>query len=272
MRRLLGLATALWIALAAIAIAQESTPSSALSLNAGSVQESEPVARVTTHLHVQPDKMETDADKSLVRVADYVGILLHYAKVTVTRVTHSERPLTFRETKQEEGDESADYLLLLTVKLSDLRGAFTLPKGVTFNFEAYDRSGKSLWDDHIGVTCGAIYPKKKCLEIGLGHLGEVLPLYVSSLRTDPPGSIHNFSGIPSIESFTPTHAPVGAKVIIKGWGLAEASKVTFGGVPAGFTIDSPRQITATVPEGAKTGKVVVECAGGAAKKATFTIP
>jgi uncharacterized protein (TIGR03437 family) len=62
-------------------------------------------------------------------------------------------------------------------------------------------------------------------------------------------------------------------VTITGSGLSGASKITFGGVAAtAFKVDSGTQITAAVPAGAKTGKVVVTTAGGAATSAaTFTV-
>ena len=50
---------------------------------------------------------------------------------------------------------------------------------------------------------------------------------------------------------------VGSSVIILGTSLTGASKVTFNGVSAAFTVVSSSEITATVPAGATTGAVVV---------------
>jgi uncharacterized repeat protein (TIGR03803 family) len=82
-----------------------------------------------------------------------------------------------------------------------------------------------------------------------------------------------FKVIPVILSFTPSSGPVGTQVTITGTGLTGASKVTFGGVKAtSYTVNSGTQITATVPTGAKTGKIGVTTAGGiASSKATFTV-
>ena len=62
-------------------------------------------------------------------------------------------------------------------------------------------------------------------------------------------------------------------VTITGSGLAGATQVTFGGVKAtSYTVVSRTAITATVPAGAKTGKIAVKTAGGSVSgKATFTV-
>jgi uncharacterized repeat protein (TIGR03803 family) len=82
-----------------------------------------------------------------------------------------------------------------------------------------------------------------------------------------------FRVTPVILSFSPTSGSVGTKVTITGSGFTGASKVTFGGVKATtFSVDSDTQITATVPTGAKTGKIQVTTPGGTATSATdFTV-
>jgi uncharacterized repeat protein (TIGR03803 family) len=81
-----------------------------------------------------------------------------------------------------------------------------------------------------------------------------------------------FRVTPAILSFSPTSGRVGTAVTITGSGLTGATKVTFGGVNAVFTVKSASQITATVPTGAKTGKIAVTTAGGVATSAaTFTV-
>jgi uncharacterized protein (TIGR03437 family) len=61
-------------------------------------------------------------------------------------------------------------------------------------------------------------------------------------------------------------------VTITGTGLQQATKVTFDGIAAKFTVTSDAQITATVPTGASTGKIVVTTKGGSATSATvFTV-
>jgi hypothetical protein len=54
-------------------------------------------------------------------------------------------------------------------------------------------------------------------------------------------------------------------VVITGVSLTQATKVTIGGKPASFTVNSDTQVTATVPAGAKTGaKIVITTPGGIA--------
>ena len=82
-----------------------------------------------------------------------------------------------------------------------------------------------------------------------------------------------FRVTPAILSFSPTSGPVGTPVTITGTSFTGAKKVTFGGVKATtFSVDSDTQITATVPTGAKTGKIQVTTPGGTATSATdFTV-
>ena len=93
--------------------------------------------------------------------------------------------------------------------------------------------------------------------------------------TTPGGTLTSnkiFRVTPVILSFSPASGPVGTKVTIMGSSFTHASKVTFGGVKATFSVDSDTQITATVPTGAKTGKIQVTTPGGTATSSTsFTV-
>lgn len=93
--------------------------------------------------------------------------------------------------------------------------------------------------------------------------------------TIPSGKLvsnQSFLVIPTITSFTPPSGAVGTAVTIKGASLAQTSKVTFGGITATFTVNSNSQVTATVPAGAVTGKIVVTTAGGVVTSSTaFTV-
>jgi uncharacterized repeat protein (TIGR03803 family) len=78
-----------------------------------------------------------------------------------------------------------------------------------------------------------------------------------------------FKVTPTVTSFTPAQGPVGTSVVITGVSLTQATAVTFGGVKATtFTVNSDTQITATVPAGAKTGKVMVTTKGGSSSSPT----
>jgi uncharacterized repeat protein (TIGR03803 family) len=92
--------------------------------------------------------------------------------------------------------------------------------------------------------------------------------------TTPNGTLRSnlvFRVTPQIQSFTPTSGPVGTTVQITGVSLKQSTRVTFGGVKATFTVNSDRQITATVPTGAKTGSIAITTPGGTAVKGIFTV-
>jgi len=82
-----------------------------------------------------------------------------------------------------------------------------------------------------------------------------------------------FRVIPQITSFSPPSGPVGTTVVITGESLKGATSVTFGGIKAmSFTVNSDMQVTATVPTGAKTGKIVISTPGGTAtSSSSFTV-
>ena len=62
----------------------------------------------------------------------------------------------------------------------------------------------------------------------------------------------------TITSFTPTAGPVGMLVTLTGTGFTNTSRVTFAGPKdADFSVKSPTELVATVPEGAVTGPVSV---------------
>jgi uncharacterized repeat protein (TIGR03803 family) len=86
-------------------------------------------------------------------------------------------------------------------------------------------------------------------------------------------SIQQFKVTPTIGSFSPSSGKVGTVVTINGTGLTQTTKVTFGGVKATtFIVNSDSKVTATVPSGAKTGKITVTTAGGSATSSgTFTV-
>jgi hypothetical protein len=85
-------------------------------------------------------------------------------------------------------------------------------------------------------------------------------------------SNQKFLVTPVVLSFSPPNGPVGTQVTITGNSFTGATKVTFGGAKAVFSVDSYTQITATVPTKAKTGKIQVTTKGGTADSPTaFTV-
>ena len=85
-------------------------------------------------------------------------------------------------------------------------------------------------------------------------------------------STSSFLVKPAIGGFSPRSGPPGASVTIKGTAFTGASKVTFDGVAASFSVGSYGQITATVPAGATTGPIgITTPAGKTRSKRAFTV-
>ena len=82
-----------------------------------------------------------------------------------------------------------------------------------------------------------------------------------------------FRVTPQLTSFTPPSGAVGTPVTLTGFSLTQTTKVTFGGVAAtSVVVNSDAQVTANVPTGAKTGKIVITTPGGTATSAAgFTV-
>jgi uncharacterized repeat protein (TIGR03803 family) len=94
--------------------------------------------------------------------------------------------------------------------------------------------------------------------------------------TTPSGALKSkqvFKVVPVVSSFSPASGPVGTLVTITGTAFTGATRVSFGGISASsFTVNSATQIKATVPAGAKTGKIAVQTAGGSGNsKTNFTV-
>ncbi|MCG8608443.1 IPT/TIG domain-containing protein, partial [bacterium] len=97
--------------------------------------------------------------------------------------------------------------------------------------------------------------------------GTVAPELVIQLSTTSLGS-------PSITGFSPTSGTIGEEVTISGSDLSVVTQVRFGGAATtGFTVDSPTQIVAQVPEGAVSGKIeVLSPVGDASSSTDFVVP
>ncbi|HRH67850.1 MAG TPA: proprotein convertase P-domain-containing protein, partial [Bacteroidia bacterium] len=77
---------------------------------------------------------------------------------------------------------------------------------------------------------------------------------------------------PSIASFSPLAGTTGTPVVITGSGFTGTTTVSFNGSPATYVVNTPSQITATVPTGASTGLITVVTPCGTANSAVvFTI-
>lgn len=78
---------------------------------------------------------------------------------------------------------------------------------------------------------------------------------------------------PAINTITPSTGAIGSTVVINGTDFTGATTLSFNGTNAtNFTVDSPTQITATVPVGTTTGPITVTTPNGTGTSATnFTI-
>lgn len=77
---------------------------------------------------------------------------------------------------------------------------------------------------------------------------------------------------PVITSFSPLSGAIGATVVISGANFTGITGVRFNGVTAAFTVNSPAQITATVPASATTGRISVNTATATnTSPANFTV-
>ena len=78
---------------------------------------------------------------------------------------------------------------------------------------------------------------------------------------------------PQIKRIRPTSGPVGTQVQIIGVSLRQTTEVTFGGVASTeFSVNSDKQVTATVPASAVTGPITITTMGGTARSTKrFTV-
>ena len=77
----------------------------------------------------------------------------------------------------------------------------------------------------------------------------------------------------TVTSFSPTIGKTGTPVVITGSDFTKVSQVSFNGtVQPTYTVDSPTQITTTVPAGATTGTIsITTIAGTATSTSSFTV-
>lgn len=100
---------------------------------------------------------------------------------------------------------------------------------------------------------------------------DVVPLAVTTAGGTAT-STGTFTVKPTVTTMNPTQGPIGTPVVLNGTGFTNASTVSFNGTAATtLTVQSPTQLTATVPSGATTGAVSLGTAGGNASAGTFTV-
>ncbi len=75
------------------------------------------------------------------------------------------------------------------------------------------------------------------------------------------GMIFDLIGLNPFVKMQPNYGTSGAQINVLGTELTGATAVTFNGLPAQFTVQSPSLITATVPAGATSGPIIVTLPG-----------
>jgi uncharacterized repeat protein (TIGR03803 family) len=118
--------------------------------------------------------------------------------------------------------------------------------------DTFPQAGFALADS--GLMYGAaIYDGLRGSDAGDGAL----------LRVDPTPT--------TIVSFAPPSGPVGTPVTLTGSNFTPVTAVAFNGIAATFTIDTPTQITTTVPAGASSGPITVTAPNGVAASSNFEV-
>ena len=97
---------------------------------------------------------------------------------------------------------------------------------------------------------------------GENHSEDDVRLQWSATATPPPAEGTPSQGPPTVSSFSPTSGPPGTSVVVSGSNFTRASSVRFNGRAAAFNVDSPSQITTTVPIGATDGPISVQTPEG----------
>jgi hypothetical protein len=111
------------------------------------------------------------------------------------------------------------------------------------------------------ATTGSIKVKK-----GTFVFSSSLPFTVTNLPGTPPPPPAP-SGMPVIDSFSPTSGSGGTQVVIRGKNLATTQKVFFGLFRAGITYIADNQVNVEFPDGCPGGKIKVETAAGSVTSA-----
>ena len=98
---------------------------------------------------------------------------------------------------------------------------------------------------------------------GAGASGNIVLVYPGSTSvTGPAFTVSGAALVPTISTFSPNQASVGATIVVNGTNLSGTTGATFGGLPVAFKVLSATQISFVVPVGAATGTLNVVTTGG----------
>jgi uncharacterized repeat protein (TIGR03803 family) len=143
--------------------------------------------------------------------------------------------------------------------------------GATVDFlgQGFTDTTSVSFDGTLATSFKAISDTLLSVKVPVGALTGLVKIITSKGTLT---GTRNFKVLPTIKSLSVSSGPVGTPVTITGSGLTQATKVTFDGVKAAFTVTNDSTIATTVPTGAKTGKIAVATPGGSASSSTtFTV-
>lgn len=123
---------------------------------------------------------------------------------------------------------------------------FTSPASVTF--------------DGIAATSIAVTSSTTITAVTPAHAAGLVTVAVSTgsgTDSEPYAFTYTTTASPTVTSLSPTSGNAGTSVTIKGTNFSGATKVTFGGVSATFSVTANNTIVATVPAGTPLGTVDV---------------
>jgi surface antigen len=107
------------------------------------------------------------------------------------------------------------------------------------------------------------------LTFGAGTLG--MALVATAGLTVPHQQAQATMAPPKVSSVVPAQGAPGWLVVLTGHRFTHVTSVTFGGASAAFRVASRTRITATVPAGAKSGRIAVTTKAGRGRSSTFTV-
>ena len=164
---------------------------------------------------------------------------------------------------------------------------WTAPKAGTFTFDTFGSSFDTLLAIYTGDSVSGLSQIAANDDAGTGVTSSLSFVATAGslyhIAVDGHGgqtgtlTLHWIlnSAAPVINSFAPATASPGTVIAISGANFTGATSVTLSGSSAPFSVVSPTQITATVPDGATTGVITVSSPNGTATSAavlTVTTP
>jgi len=138
------------------------------------------------------------------------------------------------------------------------------------------------WEDcasngtHCAAIAGATGP---AYTLAQSDLGSTIRVQETATNAGGPGSpalsaptAPVGSNVPLVKAFTPAKGITGSVVVVEGAGFGSAGEVQLDGLAASFTVVSPTELEAIVPDGARVGKLTVIAPTGSAKSAVKFTP